>query len=217
VTLSVATVGPFEENSYLVVDDVAGVAALVDPGDEPERLVELVRASGATLEAIWLTHAHIDHIGGIAGVKRVWDVPVYLHPADLPLYERGSIQAAIYGIPFEQPGPPDQALADGDQLRLGSLGFEVFHTPGHAPGHVVLYGHGLLLGGDLLFAGSIGRTDLPFCDPAAMEQSLLRVCDLGNEVVVHPGHGPSTTIGAERATNPLLPVGARRPMPWVSL
>jgi hydroxyacylglutathione hydrolase len=209
VKITACTVGPFAENCYLVVDEAAGVAALVDPGDEPQRVIDMVRASGAELQAIWLTHAHVDHIGGIAGVKRVWDVPVHLHPSDLPLYDRGAVQAGVYGIPFEQPARPDAAFANGDRLTLGTLAFDVLHTPGHAPGHVVLHGAGVLLAGDLLFAGSIGRTDLPFCDPARMQVSLARVCELDDDTVVYPGHGPATTIGVERATNAFLTGGAR--------
>jgi glyoxylase-like metal-dependent hydrolase (beta-lactamase superfamily II) len=204
VTITSCTVGPFQENSYLVVDDSSMRAALVDPGAEPERLVDLVRQSGAELEAVWLTHAHLDHVGGVSGVRRVWPVPVYLHPAALPMYERAAKQAAAYGLPFEQPEPPDASFNDGDRLSLGAMSFDVLYTPGHAPGHVVLHGGGIIFAGDLLFAGSIGRTDLPMSNPAQMEQSLARVCELDDDTVVYPGHGPPTTIGTERATNVYL-------------
>lgn len=207
--IQMATVGPFEENSYLVVDEQTNRATLIDPGDEAERLIALVRASGASLEAIWLTHAHIDHIGAVAGVRRVWGVPVYLHPADAPLFERGKEQAAIYGVPFEQPDPPDVELSEGDVVTCGSLHFDVLHMPGHSPGHVVFRHEEIALGGDLLFAGSIGRTDLLFGDPERMEESLARFCELDDATVVFPGHGPDTTIGHERATNAFLTGGAR--------
>ncbi len=204
------TVGPFEENCYLVVDEHTLRAVLVDPGDEGSRIVRMVRDSGATLDAIWLTHAHIDHIGALSEVKRQWNVPVYLHPADLPLYAAGERQAAYYGLPFEQPAEPECELADGDRLRVGELAFDVLHMPGHSPGLVVFRGNGIVLGGDLLFAGSIGRTDLPLSDPADMETSLARLMrELGDEVIVHPGHGPSTTIGRERVGNPFLNGQAR--------
>ena len=203
------TVGAFQENSYLVVDPSTQRAALVDPGADAEQLVEMVRASRATLEAIWLTHAHIDHIGAIAGVKRIWDVPVHMHPADRPLFDRGAMQAAVYGLPFEEPPAPERELAEGDILQLGALRFGVLHMPGHAPGHVVFVTDGHMIGGDLLFAGSIGRTDLPFSDPDRMSESLERVIMLPDETVVYPGHGPTTAIGRERATNPFLTGVAR--------
>ena len=198
------TVGAFQENCYLVVDETRGEAVLVDPGAEGERILRAVEASGATLTGIWLTHAHIDHIGGIAAVKRVHDVPIWMHPADQPLYERGAWQASAYGLPFDSPPPVERALADGDVLTVGDEEFRVLHTPGHAPGHCIFEGDGILLAGDLLFAGSIGRTDLPLSDPRAMAQSLALVTTLEPALVVHPGHGPATTIGRELETNPFL-------------
>jgi hydroxyacylglutathione hydrolase len=203
------TVGAFQENCYLVVDPETKRAVLIDPGAEADEIIAMVRASGATLEAIWLTHAHIDHIGAIAGVKRTWDVPMYMHPADQPLYDRGAMQAAVYGLPFEQPPAPDHELVDGDVLTVGSVSFDVLHVPGHAPGHVAFVRPGCMLGGDLLFAGSIGRTDLPLADPERMMESLERVAGLPEDTVVYPGHGPATSIGQERATNPFLTGVAR--------
>jgi hydroxyacylglutathione hydrolase len=210
VKISRLTVGPFEENCYLVVDEGTWRAALVDPGDEAGRIIRMVRDSGAELDAIWLTHAHIDHIGAVAAVKREWHVPVYLHSADAPLYAAGARQASFYGLAFEQPDPPDRELADGDRARVGNLEFEVLHTPGHSPGLVVFHGNGVVLAGDLLFAGSIGRTDLPLSSPAEMEASLVRLMrELTDDVAVHPGHGPPTSIGRERVSNPFLNGQAR--------
>ncbi len=207
--VSSLTVGPFEENCYLVVDDSSGDAVLVDPGDEGDRLLALVGASGARLTAIWVTHAHVDHVGAIAAVKRVHDVPVYLHALDLPLYRAAGRQAAMYGIPFDDPPLPDRDWNDGDEVHVGSLAFRVMHAPGHAPGHVVLHQHEVAFVGDCLFAGSIGRTDLPFADPVAMQASLERIAALPRDTVVYPGHGPSTSIGGERQTNPFLTGAAR--------
>jgi glyoxylase-like metal-dependent hydrolase (beta-lactamase superfamily II) len=207
------TVGAFEENCYLLADDDTGRAVLIDPGDEGDRILDMVAAAHVTLDAIWLTHAHVDHIGAVAAVKRRFDVPVYLHPLDLPYYTRLSARAAeMYGIDFEQPDAPDAELADGQELACGGLRFQVMHVPGHAPGLVAFTGHGISFGGDLLFAGSIGRTDLPLGDPADMTASLGRYsAALEDEVVVYPGHGPATTIGHEKRTNPFL-TGLARPV-----
>jgi glyoxylase-like metal-dependent hydrolase (beta-lactamase superfamily II) len=198
------TVGAFQENSYLLSDPVSRIGVLIDPGAEPERIREMVDAAGVTVEAIWLTHAHLDHIGAVQAIRERYAVPVLLHPADLPIYRRASHQAALYGLPFDQPEDPDAFLEDGQALTLAGRAFRVLHTPGHAPGHVVFLGEGLMIGGDLLFAGSIGRTDLPLSDPARMEESLARVAALDPALVVHPGHGPPTTIGDELESNPFL-------------
>lgn len=204
------TVGPFQENCYLVVDEATNDAVLVDPGDDGAELVAMVRRSGARLTAIWCTHAHLDHIGGIAAVRRSFPVPVHLHPLDLPFYTTlAARSAAMYGVDFEQPDAPDVELAEGQVLLCGALAFTVMHLPGHAPGHVSFNGAGAAFSGDLLFYGSIGRTDLPLCDPFAMDASLARFASLPGETVVYPGHGPSTTIATERESNPFLAGRAR--------
>ena len=198
------TVGPFQENSYLVSDVASKRGVLIDPGDEPARIMKMVDVAGVTIDAIWLTHAHIDHIGALAAIKRRWDVPVHLHSADLKLFRRAEQQASFYGLSLEQPPDPERELADGEVLTLGDVKFAVHHTPGHAPGHVVFVGPKIMIGGDLLFAGSIGRTDLPFSSPEAMEASLAHVAAFDPDIAVYPGHGPPTSIGAELATNPYL-------------
>lgn len=205
------TVGAFQENSYLVIDESTNEAVFIDPGAEPDVLIELVRRSGAELRAIWLTHAHLDHVGGIVGIRRVWKVPVHMHAADRPVLERAPVSAAMYGISFEAPEVPDVLIEDGHRLTVGTLVFDVIHTPGHAPGHVVFRNGTTVFGGDLLFAGSVGRTDLPYADPAAMEESLEKIAQLDDATVVHPGHGPVTTIGQEKMSNPFL-TGIARPV-----
>jgi glyoxylase-like metal-dependent hydrolase (beta-lactamase superfamily II) len=209
VIVTQITVGAFQENCYLVADEGGNSLAIVDPGSEPERIIEEVEKTGRKVEAIWLTHAHVDHIGAIAPLKRRWNIPVYLHPLDETLYRVGGRQAQLYGIPYEEPPPPDHALAEGEMLKLGQLTLEVMHVPGHSPGHVVIHGDGNALVGVCLFAGYIGRTDLPFSNPSQLEASLKRIAALPPETVVHPGHGDSTTIGEERISNPFLNGTAR--------
>ena len=198
------TVGPLQENCYLVADEASGDAVLVDPGEEGARLIGAVRDAGVRLRAIWLTHAHFDHVGAVAELRRTWPVPVHLHPADEPLYERAARSAATYGLSLEQPPPADVALGEGDRLSLGELAFDVLHLPGHSPGHVAFVGQGVAFAGDCLFAGSVGRTDLPLSDPRQLASSLGRLSALPPATVVHPGHGPATTIGEELETNPFL-------------
>ncbi len=202
--IAARTVGPFEENCYLVVDEESREAVLVDPGAEPDQLLQWLADESVVLRGIWCTHGHLDHIGGIAGILRVHEVPVLLHPLDAPVYAYAPRAAAGYGIPFDVPPPPTGTLSEGQVLTVGRHRFTVWHVPGHSPGHVLFVGDEVILGGDLLFAGSIGRVDLPASDPAAMQRSLDRLASLPDALQVFPGHGPSTTLAVERATNPFL-------------
>ncbi|HEY7566393.1 MAG TPA: MBL fold metallo-hydrolase [Gemmatimonadaceae bacterium] len=207
--IDVFVVGAFQENTYLLSDATTGDAVFIDPGDDGDELAGVIRAREMNLAAIWLTHAHIDHIGGIAGLKRHYDVPVFMHPLDEPLYKRAAEVAELYQVPFDEGPLPEKSLSEGDTMRVGSLEFRVMHVPGHAPGHVAFVGHGVVFGGDCLFAGSIGRTDLPFADPAQLDASLERLAALPPQTRVLPGHGPETTIDRERVSNPFLNGTAR--------
>lgn len=196
--------GPLQENAYLVIDRVSRDAAMVDPGEDGDRLIEAVEQANVRLRAIWLTHAHFDHVGAVRALRTRFDVPVFLHEKDVPMFEAGPFQAASWGLPFEGDEVPAERFTEGQGLRLGELSFTVMHTPGHSPGHVTLHGHGIALVGDCLFAGSIGRTDLPMADGPAMARSLERIMALPPETRVLPGHGPATTVGEERRSNPYI-------------
>jgi hydroxyacylglutathione hydrolase len=199
------TNGGFAENCYLVADPASGDAAIVDPGEEVDLFRARLRHEGWTLRAIWLTHAHIDHVAGVAGLRAETATPVFLHPADRPLYDGASRQAALFGLDVEAPPAPDHELADGQSLTIGSCSFRVVHTPGHSPGSVSLVGHGLAFVGDALFAGSIGRTDLPGGDLKTLLASIHeKLFSLPDATVVYSGHGPATTIAAEKKHNPFV-------------
>ncbi len=200
--------GLFEENCYLIAEPGGTDAVIVDPGEEPDRFLEEARLRGRTISAIWLTHAHIDHIMGVEVVHRATGAPIHLHPDDRAIYDNLVTQGELFGFNLTPAPPPDAALHHGQRLRLGEVEFEVRHVPGHSPGHVCFVGDGFVLGGDVLFQGSIGRTDLMGGDlPALLASIRTQLFTLPDDTVVFPGHGPATTIGSERATNPFL-IGA---------
>lgn len=198
--------GQFAENCYLVADRASRQAVMIDPGEEPRLFLAELDTRGWALGAIWLTHGHIDHILGIKAVKDATGVPVYLHPADRNLYDNLPRQAELWlGEQVEPAPPPDEVLSDGQRLTLGKFEFLVRHTPGHSPGSVSFIGEGCVFGGDVLFNGSVGRTDLPGGDLGTLLHSLHAVfLALPDSTMVFSGHGPETTIGVERMTNPFL-------------
>jgi len=199
------TNGPFAENCYLVADPQTREAVAVDPGEEADLFLARLRTEGWTLRAIWLTHAHLDHVAGIAAVCTATGAPVWLHPGDRPLYDHAPSQAMAFGLRLDPLPPPDREFAAGEPARVGGLSFDVLHTPGHSPGSVSLAGHGVVFVGDVLFAGSIGRTDLPGGDAGTLLASIRdTLYALPDDTVVYAGHGPATTIGAEKAHNPFV-------------
>ncbi|HVP39762.1 MAG TPA: MBL fold metallo-hydrolase [Candidatus Saccharimonadales bacterium] len=202
-------VGPFESNTYVVSD--GGQALVVDPGAEAGRTRAWVDAHRLKVQAIVLTHGHLDHVGAVAELERAWDVDSYLHPADRFLLDLLPETCARYGIepPYERPARVRE-LRSGAVFRAGAAGLTVAETPGHSPGGVVLVGPGFALTGDLIFAGSVGRTDLPGSDPRQLLDSIERaVLVLPGTTVLYPGHGPATTVDSERRGNPFLAPGAR--------
>jgi hydroxyacylglutathione hydrolase len=204
-------VGPFFKNGFVVGCEVTREAVLIDPGDEVDGLLAFAERGKLTIRHILLTHAHVDHVTGVGAAKRALGVPVYLHRADLFLYEAAAQQAEMFGFRIEAPPPPDIFYTAGQAIAFGRYDARPHHTPGHCPGGVCLQigktgtaGDQLFVG-DTLFAGSIGRTDLPGGDHDTLIRSIRTVLfAFGDDAVVHPGHGRSTTIGQERRTNPFL-------------
>ncbi|HKW41882.1 MAG TPA: MBL fold metallo-hydrolase [Gemmatimonadales bacterium] len=202
--------GQFLENTYLVIDETTSACAIIDPGEESGLILHKLNGAGVTPVGIWITHAHVDHVLGVAPLKEATGAPVYLHPADRPLYDRVPEQAIAFGMRAERLPAPDRELAHGDVLAVGELALRVRHAPGHSPGSVVFEGHGAAFAGDVLFQGSIGRTDLPGGDFDTLLKSIEReLLTLPDSTIVYSGHGPETTIGRERRANPFL-TGADR-------
>jgi glyoxylase-like metal-dependent hydrolase (beta-lactamase superfamily II) len=202
--------GQFGENCWLLADARTGEAVIIDPGEEPQMFLAELNTRGWSLGGIWITHGHIDHILGVAAVKRATGAPIYLHPADRPLYDSLTQQGSWFGLTVDPLPPPDRDLEAGQRLDVGGIEFTVRHTPGHSPGSVSFVRQGTIFGGDVLFNGSIGRTDLPGGDAATLLKSIHRdFLSLPDSTVVRSGHGPETTIGVERLTNPFL-TGAYR-------
>jgi glyoxylase-like metal-dependent hydrolase (beta-lactamase superfamily II) len=200
------TVGPVQENAYIVRPAGASRAVLVDPGDEPERLLRAIGELGVQIEAILITHCHFDHIGAVAPLARTSGAPVYCPEIERLVLENIALGTPPGFGPFES-CEPDHTLAGGERLSLAGLDIEVLFTPGHSPGHLTfsLPAHAAILSGDVLFQGSIGRTDLPFADHATLERSLATLIDtFAPETVVYPGHMGATTLARELATNPFL-------------
>ena len=218
-------VGMLQCNCTILGDLESGEALVVDPGDETDRILELVAQHKLKPKAIVSTHAHIDHVGGLTKLRRATGAPVMMHREDLALYQIMDEQAAFLGVERPETGEVDQLLKEGDVLRWGGLAANVMHTPGHTPGSISLYlpaavgkvsaGVSLsgataidvpqLFAGDTLFAGGIGRTDLWGGSLKTIMDSLRgKLMQLPDDTVVHPGHGPWTTIGEERESNPFL-------------
>ncbi len=201
----------FQQNCSLLTCTQTRKAALVDPGGEAEKLIEAVEQADATLEQVLLTHGHIDHIGGAADVAAHFGVPIVgPHRADEQLIQGVAAQAAMFGTPGVKVPTVDRWLEGGDTVEVGTLTFDVLFTPGHAPGHVIFvnHAHKFIVMGDVLFQGSIGRTDLPGSDHGTLMKSIFQtVLPLGDAYQFLPGHGPGSTLEQERQGNPFIVQG----------
>jgi glyoxylase-like metal-dependent hydrolase (beta-lactamase superfamily II) len=195
-------VGPLQVNCHIIGDEMTGKAMIIDPGDEPDMILDAVRKKNLTVEYIICTHGHFDHVGAVADIKKETGAKVVLHQGDLEIYDSAAELAHFFGLDLEPQPAPDMFITEGDNIVVGTLSFTINQSPGHSPGGIVLYGEGIVITGDTLFAGSIGRTDLPGGDDLAIRKSLGWLMSLPEGTAVLCGHGPSSTIGREKRENP---------------
>jgi len=203
------TVGPFQSNCYIVGCEHTGDAIIIDCGDEGSRILAAVQRLGVNVIAIVNTHTHLDHVAGLPEVVDALKVPVLMHAADMPVYEMIEAQAAMFGLVAPRRVDIDRFVEDGEKLEVGKLGAEVLLAPGHSPGSICLGfdagEHRAVFAGDVLFRGSIGRTDLPGGSYETIVESLRTVfVPMPDDTAVYPGHGPATTMGEEKRTNPFV-------------
>lgn len=205
------TFSPFQENTYIVIDDETQKAAVIDPGcydqAEKETLSAFIDSRRLTVTHLLQTHSHLDHVFGSAYVKRKYGVKMYLHELDMVIFNDVPKRMEMYGLRGYDPTEVDVYLREGDKIAVGNTTLEVLHTPGHAPGHVVFVNHKdrYVIGGDVLFKGSIGRTDFPYCDHQALLNSIrTKLYTLPDDYTVYAGHMDPTTIGREKKSNPFI-------------
>jgi len=199
-------VGPLASNCYIVGSEATKEGMIIDPADEAEKILQSVKELGLKIELIVLTHGHPDHVGALKEVKEATSAEIVIHADDVEILQQQFLDF-LFGLSYPTPPPPDRLLKEGDSIDIGDLNFSVIHTPGHTPGGICLLGHGVLFSGDTLFNYGIGRYDLPGGDYNRLMDSLqTKLMALPDDTVVYPGHGPDTTIGAERRGNPFLHV-----------
>ena len=203
------SVGPLQVNCFVVACQKTREAMVIDPGEDGPRILQLAESNGYQVKKIVNTHGHFDHIGANQPVKEATGAVLMMHEADLPLLQNARSHAQAYGLTVSPSPDPDKFLDEGDVFSVGEQSFSVFHVPGHSPGSICLLSDGHLFVGDVLFAGSIGRTDLPGGDFDALVEGVReKLFRLPADTIVHPGHGPDTTIGREKQMNPFVGDGA---------
>jgi hydroxyacylglutathione hydrolase len=202
---------PFQENTYVVADDATGEAVVIDPGcyeqHEKEELARFIEEKKLKIKYLLLTHAHLDHVFGCAFVKRKYSVKLYLHEKDLPIFNDVPNRMAMFGLRGYDPTEVDEYLHEGEQINFGNTTFDIVFVPGHAPGHVAFINHAerYVIGGDVLFRRSVGRTDLPYGDFETLENSIrTQFYTLPDDYKVYAGHMEPTTIGQEKRSNPFV-------------
>lgn len=197
-------VGPLSSNCYIVGSESTHEGMIIDPADEVENILKTVQTLGLKIKVIVLTHGHPDHVGALKPVKEATGAEVAAHSDDAEWIQNQPL-SMVFGPAYPTPDAPDRLLHEGDVIDIGDLSFSIIHTPGHSPGGICLLGQGVLFSGDTLFNSGIGRYDLPGGDYDRLIDSLqAKLMPLPAETIVHPGHGPETTIGAERQSNPFL-------------
>jgi len=203
--IEVLPVGPLQVNCVILGCSTTRKAAVIDPGDDFDSIVAILKKHQLQVEIILNTHGHFDHIGANAALKKSSGAPIYIHPEDKKLLQLASAQGALYGLTVPNSPPADHELDDGQKVQFGEQEFTVLHTPGHSPGGVCFYTEGLLISGDTLFAGSVGRTDLPGGSHQQLLDSIrTKLAGLPAPTRVIPGHGPDTSMGQELRYNPFL-------------
>ncbi len=203
-------VGPIMANCFIVGCNQTREAAVIDPGDEADRILLALAELKLTVKQIINTHGHFDHVGANKRMRAATGAPILIHALDAPMLSTLARSAAAWGMSAENSPAPDRFLEEGDTIEFGSIRFRIIHTPGHTPGGVSLFADGRLFAGDTLFAGSVGRTDFPGGDFEVLKSSIQKkLFILGDEVQVFTGHGPETTIGEEKRHNPFVGLGGR--------
>jgi glyoxylase-like metal-dependent hydrolase (beta-lactamase superfamily II) len=195
-------VGPLFSNCYIIYDDLEKIGAVIDPGDDEDNILDVIKELGIKIIYILATHGHFDHVGAVASIKKAFNAEFLVHEGDFFFIEDGENAARRWGIDIEQPPKPDRFIEDGDKIKIGKFELKVIHTPGHSPGGVCFLYDRMLFGGDTLFQGSIGRTDFRKGSFEALKNSIRkRLYLLPDDTIVYTGHGPATTIGDEKKYN----------------
>ena len=193
--------GPLESNCYIIADERTKEALIVDPGDEPDRIIDFIREEKLQIKYVVCTHAHFDHVGAVSDIKQETGAQIVIHRDEIDIYRSTGDQAILWGFELEVLPEPDMLVSEGDVLEVGSLKFIVIHTPGHSPGSICLSGEDILITGDTVFAGSVGRTDLYGGSIVQLKKSFKRIMSFAAETKIFPGHGPETTVEMERKEN----------------